>query len=64
MATISSAGLALVRVSTRLWSLPDAQIYQLGEAGVQQIDYRETEHYLVTKGFLNNPEKMLATLFD
>ena len=41
---------------------PDARLYQLGEEGVRQVDYRETEHYQLTKRFLDDPERMLHYL--
>lgn len=37
--------------------------YQIGEDGIRQIKYEETEHYEITKSFLNNPEPMLRELF-
>ena len=41
---------------------PDSWIYHLGEEGIQRIAYEETEHYRVTRMFLNRSETMLATL--
>ena len=45
-------------------AFPSATILQIGESGVCEVRYQETEHYLVTKRFINNPERMLAHLFD
>ena len=45
-----------------LMAYPDARLYQLGKEGVQAVDYRETEHYQLTKGFLDDPERMLHYL--
>lgn len=42
-----------------LMAYPDACLWELSEDGVHTIDYRETEHYLVTRQFLENPKKML-----
>jgi predicted ATPase len=42
---------------------PEATIYHLGEAGMHQIAYTDTEHYLVTRGFLTNPGRSLSVLF-
>ncbi|UTN05492.1 AAA family ATPase [Flavobacterium bizetiae] len=47
-----------------LLAYPNAIIYQLDEKGIRQIDYEETEHYLVTKGFLNNYKNMTEILLD
>lgn len=44
-----------------LMAYPDAHIFQLDpELGVRQVAYRETEHFVVTRAFLQNPEGMLA----
>ena len=45
-----------------LMAYPGAEILQLGEDGIRPVDYRETEHYQVTKQFLENPERMLKYL--
>jgi predicted ATPase len=42
---------------------PDATIYQLSDAGIRSIAYTETEHYLVTRGFLSNPQRTFSELF-
>ena len=47
-----------------LMSYPGALIYSFSEQGVQPIAYKETEHYRVTKAFLDSPERMLKHLFD
>ncbi|QSB29222.1 AAA family ATPase [Flavobacterium sp. CLA17] len=47
-----------------LLAYPNAIIYQLDEKGIRQINYEETEHYLVTKGFLNNYKNMTDILLD
>ena len=39
---------------------PHAHIYQLDEeAGISEIEYTQTEHYLVTRSFLNDHHRML-----
>lgn len=43
---------------------PDADIFMFSQDGIRKIEYRETEHYRVTKDFLNNPEKALEILFE
>jgi predicted ATPase len=40
----------------------DACISVLGEGGIQAVPYQETEHYLVTRGFLANPQRTLDQL--
>lgn len=47
-----------------LMAYPDALIYSFSEDGINPIAYKETEHYTITKEFLNKPEKMLGYLFE
>jgi predicted ATPase len=47
-----------------LMAYPDSAIFQCGPGGLVPIEYEETEHYQVTKDFLDNREKMLAVLFE
>lgn len=46
-----------------LMAFPDAAIYEFSEEGIRQTTYKETEHYTITREFLNKPEKMLEYLF-
>ena len=46
-----------------LLAYPGATLYQFEEAGIREIAYKDTEHYLVTKNFLNAPERFLRYLF-
>lgn len=45
-----------------LMAFPGADILEFSDDGIRQADYRNTEHYQVTKRFLDNPEKMLRYL--
>ena len=47
-----------------LMAYPNAQIYQINEHGIDPVAYKETEHYRLTKQFLNNPEQMLKYLLE
>ncbi len=47
-----------------LLAYPGAWIYQIDSTGISRVNYEDTEHYAVTRAFLNNPEKMLAELFQ
>jgi len=42
---------------------PGALIYQITNEGIDQVEYLETEHYEITKAFLENPERTLMELF-
>ncbi len=45
-----------------LMGYPDATIYELSEAGISPVHYEDTEHYLVTKAFLERKDMMLREL--
>lgn len=47
-----------------LMAFPGARLYQLGEEGIRPTAYRETEHYQLTKRFLDDPERMLHALLN
>ncbi|MBE6740561.1 MAG: ABC transporter ATP-binding protein [Ruminococcaceae bacterium] len=47
-----------------LLAFPNAQILEFNKDGIKEVSYTETEHYKITKSFLDNPEKMLYYLFD
>ena len=43
-------------------AFPGAEIKLFDENGIRTVDYRETEHYQITKQFINDPERMLNYL--
>jgi predicted ATPase len=45
-----------------LMAYPRAKILLLSESGFSEVRYEETEHFVVTKEFLNNPARMLDEL--
>lgn len=45
-----------------LLAYPHARIYQFSEDGIQEIRYNETEHFQITRDFLNRHERMLEIL--
>lgn len=47
-----------------LMAYPGALIYHFSESGIEPIEYKDTEHFTITREFLNKPEKMLQYLFD
>ena len=47
-----------------LMAYPKGEILLLGDGPIHPVDYRETEHYQITKDFLDHPERMLRVLFD
>lgn len=47
-----------------LLAYPGAEIYQINHGDLVLTRHEETEHYQITKAFLNNPEKMLKELME
>lgn len=47
-----------------LMAYPDAWIYQIGPSGLDRVDYENTDHFSVTRGFLNNHRAMLRQLLE
>ena len=47
-----------------LMAFPKARIYELSETGIRAVEYRETEHYQLTRRFLDDPERMLRYLLE
>ncbi len=47
-----------------LMSFPDAEILEFSQEGIKKVRYQDTEHFQITKRFLDNPEKMLHYLLD
>ena len=50
--------------SPPLMAYPDATVYLLSGEGIHPVDYTQTEHYQVTKAFLENPRRMLKILLE
>jgi predicted ATPase len=46
-----------------IMAYPDAVIYNFSERGIEPTPYTDTEHYLVTRGFLSNPQRHMEVLF-
>ncbi|HEV2150311.1 MAG TPA: AAA family ATPase [Longimicrobiaceae bacterium] len=47
-----------------LLGYPGADILLLDEGGIRRVEYEETEHYFVTREFLNHRSRMLAELLS
>jgi len=46
-----------------LMAFPNALLYRLGPNGIERVAYEDTEHYRITRDFLNSPERFFKTLF-
>ena len=49
--------------SPMLMAFPGAVVLQITDAGIEAVDYRNTDHYQVMRRFLEDPERMLGYLF-
>lgn len=49
--------------SPMIMAYPQSWIYQITDS-INRVSYKETEHYQVTKGFINNTENMLKILME
>jgi predicted ATPase len=45
-----------------LMAYPDAWIYQLSTHGLERVDYEDTEHFTITRNFLNRHRDMIRQL--
>ena len=45
-----------------LMAYPDADILEFSDQGIKKVGYRETEHYKITKQFIDMPERMIRYL--
>lgn len=42
-----------------LMAFPGADVLQITEEGITHVDYHQTEHFQITRRFLENPERMM-----
>jgi predicted ATPase len=47
-----------------LLAYPGAVLYGFGEDGIAEVSYQETDHYRLTRDFLNAPDRYFKYLFD
>ena len=47
-----------------LMTFPNAEILEITEDGIKSVDYKDTEHFLITKRFMDAPEKMIESLLE
>lgn len=59
-----SAQFIIASHSPILMAYPGARIYSCEEDGLKQIEYEETEHYRLTKAFLENRGRFFKQLFQ
>jgi predicted ATPase len=47
-----------------IMAYPNAHIYVLAEKGIERVAYEDTEHFQITKTWVNDYQKMLDTLME
>lgn len=47
-----------------LMAYPDADIFVIDDNGIMKTPYKKTDNYMITRKFLENPEKMMHYLFE
>jgi len=63
---LETSGRAQFLISTHspiILSYPGAVLFSLDGDSIREVEYRETEHYRITRDFLNTPERYFAHLF-
>lgn len=50
--------------SPLLLSYPGASVFSMSPDGIEEVDYRDTDHYQLTKQFLDAPERYFRHLFS
>jgi predicted ATPase len=60
---LDGAQFVIATHSPLLLAYPDATIYELGDDGIETVSYEDTDHYRLTRAFLEAPERYLRQLF-
>ncbi|MGB4960968.1 MAG: AAA family ATPase [Saprospiraceae bacterium] len=47
-----------------IMAYPNARIYEFSADGIKEVTYEETDHYQITKSFLDNPSRSLELLME
>lgn len=63
LATPGHAQFIIATHSPIILSYPGAVLFDLDGDSIEEIDYRDTQHFLITRDFLNSPERFYKHLF-
>jgi predicted ATPase len=63
LATPGHAQFLIATHSPILLSYPGAVLFSLDDDTIREVSYRETQHFLITRDFLNSPERFFKHLF-
>ena len=47
-----------------LMSLPNSEIFEISDDGIISVNYKNTQHYQVTRSFLENPDKFFHYILE
>jgi len=50
--------------SPMLLAFPGATVFSLDDGAIERVDYRDTDHFRLTRDFLESPERFFRHLFD
>ncbi len=64
LARTRAAQLIIATHSPILLTLPGARVMSFSDDGIEEVDYRSTEHFRLSRDFLNAPERYFRHLFD
>lgn len=59
----SNSQLIIATHSPILLAFPNAVIYQISKEGIEPVEYKNCDHYILTKQFLDNPSHFMKHLF-
>lgn len=64
LAASHAAQFIIATHSPMLLALPGATVFSLDGGAIEEVDYRNTDHYRLTRDFLESPERFFRHLFD
>lgn len=64
LATPGHAQFIIATHSPILLSYPGATLFHLDADTIEMVEYSQTDHYLITRDFLNSPERFFRYLFE
>lgn len=50
--------------SPMIMAFPGARVYEFSEEGIEEKDYRETEHFQLMKSFMQNSDRMMRYILE
>lgn len=60
--TRDSSQFVIATHSPLILAYPEAFIYRFDDTGIERVELRDTDHYRMTKRFLDHPERMMEQL--